>query len=62
MTINEIILLYAIIHLFSVVYMFKMFDSQNYVADDLDMIIVWLFAPFLVTITLIKVIGGKNDR
>ena len=60
MTINEIILLYAIIHLFSVVYVFKMFDSQKYIADDLDTIIVWLFAPIIVVFTFLKVvIRGK---
>ena len=49
---------YAIIHLLSVIYMFKMFDSQGYIADEWDKLIVWLFAPEIVVITLIRAIGG----
>lgn len=56
----QFILLYAIIHLSSVVYMFHMFDYEGYIADELDRCIIWLFAPEIVVITLIKAIGGNK--
>lgn len=50
---------YAIVHLLSVIYMFKMFDYQGYDADEWDRWIVWLFAPELIIITFIRALGGK---
>ena len=50
---------YAIIHLICVIYMFKMFEFFDYIPDELDNWMVWLFAPIIVIVTFIKAIGGK---
>lgn len=59
MTDIQIGLCYAIIHIICVIYLFNVFECQNYVADDWDKIIVWLFAPLVIIITLIRTIGRK---
>lgn len=61
MFILQIILGYIIIHIISVIYMFNMFDSQGYVADEFDRWFVWLFAPQIIVITFIRAIGGNRQ-
>ena len=56
----QITLGYAIIHLLSVIYLFNMFDSQGYIADEFDRWVVWLLAPAIVIITFIRAIGGNK--
>lgn len=55
----QFILGYCIIHLICVIYMYKMFESQDYIPDELDNLMVWFFAPEIIVITFIKAIGGK---
>lgn len=39
---------YLLLHMLGVVYMFNMFESVGYEADEIEQILVWLFAPFIV--------------
>lgn len=55
----QIGLCYAIIHIVCVIHMFDVFECANYVADKWDRIIVWLFAPLIIIITLIRTIERK---
>ena len=36
---------YFIIHLLCVLYIFNMFNSESYDADEIEKILVWIFAP-----------------
>lgn len=56
----QITLGYAIIHLISVIYIFNMFDYNGYIPDKIERIIVWVFAPEILIMTLIRVIGGDK--
>lgn len=58
MTIFQILLICIMVHLVCVIYMFNLFDSQGYVADEFDRLLVWLFAPEIIVIIWIKIIGG----
>lgn len=53
---------YLLLHMLSVVYMFNIFESVGYEADEVEQIIVWLFAPFIVAMVWVMMIikGDKN--
>lgn len=59
MILCRIILGYAIIHMISVIHMFNVFDKEGYIPDDYDRWTVWLFAPILIIMTLIRMLGGR---
>lgn len=54
---------YLIIHLLCVMYIYGLFNSQNYVADEIENILVWLFAPeFIIMICIIMYMKERNNK
>ena len=47
---------YLLLHMLGVVYMFNMFESVGYEADEIEQILVWLFAPFLIAMVWVTMI------
>lgn len=52
---------YLLLHMLGVVYMFNMFESAGYEADEIEQILVWLFAPFLIAMVwVMMIIKGRR--
>lgn len=53
---------YLLFHMLGVVYIFNMFESVGYEADEIEQVLVWLFAPFIVVMVWVMLFVKERRK